>query len=115
MLKSKNYFSISEVSELLKIKQHVIRYWDSQFDGISTRLGNKKRRFFNQINIKKLETLKKLLHTDGKSHYSLAMAKKILSGNIIDKKLVSLNKPKNNKAYINKLMDVSENLKNLLK
>ena len=41
---NKTYKSISEVSELLKIKKHVIRYWDSNFEDISTRLGDKKRR-----------------------------------------------------------------------
>ena len=46
-MKNKYYKSISEVSEILKIKQHVIRYWDSQFDGISTRLGERKRRYFS--------------------------------------------------------------------
>ena len=46
----KNYRSISEVSELLKIKQHVIRYWDSQFEGVSTRLGDSKRTIFNRKN-----------------------------------------------------------------
>ena len=42
-----------EISKKLKIKQHVIRYWDSQFDGISTRLGERKRRYFSSKNIKK--------------------------------------------------------------
>ena len=56
----KNYQSISEVSELLKIKQHVIRYWDSQFEGVSTRLGQRKRRIFNPKNIKKFTNFKKV-------------------------------------------------------
>ena len=34
-MKDKKYKSISEVSELLKINKHVIRYWDTKFDGIS--------------------------------------------------------------------------------
>ena len=74
----KKYKTIKEVSNLLNINQHVIRYWDSQFNGVSTRLGYRKRRFFNQKNIKKLQTLKKLLHTNGKSHHSLEMARKII-------------------------------------
>ena len=48
---NKTYKSISEVSELLKIKKHVIRYCDSNFEDISTRLGDKKRRIFNKKNI----------------------------------------------------------------
>ena len=112
---NKNYRSISEVSELLKIKPHVIRYWDSQFDGISTRLGDGKRRFFNAINIKKLQILIKLLHTDGKSHYSLVMAKKIMADSTFEKKINLSTKDDNKNTDINKLISVSKNLKMLLK
>ena len=58
-MKDKQYISITEVSKLLNINAHVIRYWDSKFDGISTRLSDNKRRFFNNSNIKKLSELKK--------------------------------------------------------
>ena len=54
-MKDKKYKSITEVSELLKINKHVIRYWDTKFDGISTRLSDNKRRFFSSENIKKLQ------------------------------------------------------------
>ena len=75
-MNNKTYKSISEVSELLKIKKHVIRYWDSNFEGISTRLGNKKMRIFNLKNIQNLHELKNILYKDGKSCYSLELAKK---------------------------------------
>ena len=114
-MKNKNYKSISEVAEILKIKQHVIRYWDSQFDGISTRLGERKRRFFNLKNFKKLQTLKKLLHTDGKPHHSLEMARKIIESNIIEKKFNLSTKQIHNKSDINQLINISTNLKKLVK
>ena len=114
-MRNKNYISISEVSEILKIKQHVIRYWDSQFDGVSTRLGERKRRFFNTKNIKKLQTLKKLLHTDGKSHHSLEMARMIIEGSVFEKKINLSHKENNKKTDINALVDVSKNLKKLIK
>ena len=74
-MSDKTYKSISEVSELLKIKKHVIRYWDSNFEGISTRLGKKKMRIFNLKNIQNLHELKNILYKDGKSCYSLELAK----------------------------------------
>ena len=114
-MKNKNYKSISEVSEKLKIKQHVIRYWDSQFDGVSTRLGERKRRYFSTKNIKKLQTLKNLLHTEGKAHYTLEMARKIIKGNIIENKLNLLPEQSYSKININELNIVSENLKKILK
>ena len=115
MSKNKNYKSISEVSEILKIKQHVIRYWDSQFANVSTRLGARKRRFFNLQNIKKLQTLKKLLHTNGKSHYSLEMAKKLIEGKIMESKFNLSSEQSHYKMGIHKLTNVSENLKRLLR
>ena len=114
-MSNKPYKSISEVSDLLKLNKHVIRYWDTKFDGVSTRLGDRKRRFFNQKNIKKLQTLRKLLHTDGKSHHSLQMAKMIIEGNMIDKNSNLSNTQIQNKSNINKLISVSENLSELLK
>ena len=115
VIKNKNYQSISEVSEILKIKQHIIRYWDSQFNGVSTRLGYGKRRYFNQKNLKKLQTLKKLLHTNGKSHHSLEMAIKIIEGNMIEKKINLTVKDDHKNSNINKLINISENLKKLIK
>ena len=115
ILKNKNYKSISEVSEILKVKQHVIRYWDSQFNGVSTRLAPRKRRIFNQKNIKKLQALKKLLHTNGKSHHSLEMARKIIEGNMIEKKIKLTVKEDHKNSNINKLINISENLKKLIK
>ena len=112
-MSNKTYLSISEVSELLKIKKHIIRYWDSNFEGISTRLGNNKRRIFNSKNIQNLNELKNILYKDGKSCYSFELAKKL-----INKKESHLkedqNVPKNN-VYINKLYEISLNLKKIIK
>ena len=112
-MNNKTYKSISEVSELLKIKQHVIRYWDSNFEGISTRLGNNKRRMFNSKNIQNLNELKNILYKDGKSCYSLELAKKLITKkhNIINN---SFNKS-DLSNYINSLYEISQNLKKIIK
>ena len=109
---NKTYKSISEVSKLLDIKKHVIRYWDSHFEGISTRLGNKKRRIFNLNNIQNLNELKNILYKDGKSCYSLELAKKLINKkNNISKD--NYNKTEKN-TYINKLQEISQNLKKII-
>ena len=83
-MNDKKYKSISEVSKLLRIKKHVIRYWDSKFDGLSTRLNNKQR-YFNDDNIQRL----KILNQKGKKNTSLTIAnnslKKTLNANVIKK------------------------------
>ena len=57
----------------------MIRYWDTKFDGISTRLSDNKRRFFSYENIKKLQDLKNILYQNGRHNYSFDLAKKIVS------------------------------------
>ena len=64
----KQYKNIKEVSKLLNIKEHVIRYWDSidpktekiKIQGLSTR-NRGGTRYFNRDNIYKLEQLKDVL------------------------------------------------------
>ena len=122
-MSDKHYKSINEVSELLNIDKHIIRYWDSidkkngelRFEGISTRLKGSKRRHFSKENIKKLEELKNILYHNGRHNYSLDLAKKI-----VNKKSLSNNLPQNEIAKqtsidIKKLIEISENLKILLK
>ena len=114
-MKDKKYKSIAEVSELLKINKHVIRYWDAKFDGISTRLSDNKRRFFNIENIKKLQELKNILYQNGRHNYSFDLAKKIVSDKS-KKNEVSINsKIEKAKFSIVKLQEISNNLKELLK
>ena len=83
---NKKYLNISEVSKMLQIEEHKIRYWDSidpktnkyRIDGISTK-SKGGTRYFNRENIKKLEKLKNILY-DGKNHnYSIKIADRILS------------------------------------
>lgn len=117
----KKYKSIREVSEILDLNMHIIRYWDSKFSGISTRLNNNTRRFFNNENIRLLKDLKSTLYSDGKQIYSLDLAKKIIENRNISpkhikattsnlEKTTSLSKDFN----IDELKKISDNLKKLL-
>jgi len=83
---NKKYLNISEVSRILQIEEHKIRYWDSidpktnkhRVEGLSTK-SKGGTRYFNKENIKKLVKLKNILY-DGKTHnYSIKLADKILT------------------------------------
>ena len=113
-MKDKKYKSIAEVSELLKINKHVIRYWDTKFDGISTRLSDNKRRFFNIENIKKLQELKNILYQNGRHNYSFDLAKKIVGNQSKKNEISIINKISQAKFNIVKLQEISNNLKELL-
>ena len=114
-MKDKKYKSITEVSELLKINKHVIRYWDTKFDGISTRLSKNKRRFFSIENIKKLQEIKNILYQNGRHNYSFDLAKKIVGNKSKNNEISIISKSDKNKFNIVKLQEISNNLKELLK
>tara|TARA_A100000164_G_scaffold367637_1_gene389839 strand:+ start:1185 stop:1565 length:381 start_codon:yes stop_codon:yes gene_type:complete len=83
---NRKYLNISEVSKMLQIAEHKIRYWDSidpqtkkyRVDGISTK-SNGGTRYFNRENIKKLQKLKDILYDGKKQNYTIKLAEKILS------------------------------------
>ena len=86
---NKKYLNISEVSKMLQIEEHKIRYWDSvdpktnkhRVEGISTK-SKGGTRYFNKENIKKLQKLKNILYDGGNQNYSIKLAEKILTSNI---------------------------------
>ena len=83
---NKKYLNISEVSKMLQIEEHKIRYWDSldpktrkfRIEGISTK-SKGGTRYFNKENIKKLQKLKNILYDGDNHNYSIKLADKILA------------------------------------
>ena len=86
MMNNKKYLNISQVSEMLNIEEHKIRYWDSKdpktnkyrIEGISTK-SKGGTRYFNKENIKRLQMLKGILYDGKKQNYSIHLAEKILT------------------------------------
>ena len=82
----KKYLSISEVSQILNIKEHVIRHWDSidpktnkfRIDNLSIRTKGGTR-FFDKNHIKRLSKLKNILVQNDKRNFTLDLASKIIS------------------------------------
>jgi len=113
-MSEKTYKSISEVSKILNLRKHVIRYWDSKFDGLSVRLNTNKQRFFNNENIRKLREIKDILYKNGKHNHSLDLANTIANKKNInlydEKKLI----PLSTKDYIYELKQIAQSLKNIL-
>ena len=115
---NKKYLNISEVSKLLQIEEHKIRYWDSidpktkkyRIEGISTK-SKGGTRYFNMENVKKLKKLKKILYEGDSQNYSIKLAEKILNSKIKsdikkDKTIIDyqyLNNVENIKQILNKM------------
>ena len=83
MIFKKTYYSISEVSKMLSIKEHTIRSWYSKIPDLSKRNDMDKRnnkdrsRFFNSKQVEKLSKLNEIL----KKNDSITLAYEILSKN----------------------------------
>ena len=113
----KTYYSISEVSKMLSIHEHTLRFWDSKLPDLSTRDQKGKSRFFNHKQIEKISKINEIL----KNNDSLKMAFQIISGKS-KSSLMLFNQDKNKKTLdslnnikkIEKLRLVSNKLKNLI-
>ena len=62
---NKRYFTIGEVSKITKIKTHILRYWEKEFDMLepSKRTGN--RRYYSQNDILTILKIHELISIQG--------------------------------------------------
>ena len=58
----KLYYSISEVSDLVGVKPHVLRYWETQFKMLRPRKGRGGARMYRKREIETLFEIKQLLY-----------------------------------------------------
>ena len=117
MILKKTYYSISEVSKMLNIQEHTIRFWNSKLPDLSIRNNKGKTRFFNLKQIEKLSKLNDIL----KKNNSISLAYEILSKNnnkISQIDSVNSSEKKSdsnlNQLNANKIRVISNNLKSLI-
>jgi DNA-binding transcriptional MerR regulator len=61
----KLYYSISEVAELVDVKAHVLRYWETQFKMLHPRKNRAGNRNYRVKDVKMALRIKKLLYDEG--------------------------------------------------
>ncbi len=61
-LPDKIYFKIGEVGELLGLKAHVLRYWESEFDVLRPTKSKSGQRLYRRRDVEILSLIKDLLH-----------------------------------------------------
>ncbi|WP_445678635.1 MerR family transcriptional regulator [Radicibacter daui] len=57
--------TISEVSEILDVPQHVLRFWETKFSQVKPLKRGGGRRYYRPEDIEILRAIRKLLHMDG--------------------------------------------------
>ena len=69
------YFRIGEVSSIIGVDPHVLRYWESEFKVIKPRRAASKQRLYRRKDVENLLRIKTLLHDEG---YTIAGARRLL-------------------------------------
>ena len=72
---SKLYRSISEVADLVGVKQHVLRYWETQFSMLRPRKNRAGNRMYRPDEVKLLLRIRELLYD---RRYTIAGARRTL-------------------------------------
>src|SRR5690606_28265948 len=75
-LPDKLFFRIGEVSELVGVEAHVLRYWESEFR-LRPQRSSSGQRMYRRKDIARFLRIRKLLHEEG---FTIAGARKALSG-----------------------------------
>ena len=71
----KLYYSISEVSKITEVEQYVLRYWETEFEGLKPQKNRAGNRIYTNKDIQFIMQIKNLLRD---KKYTISGAKKIL-------------------------------------
>ncbi len=111
MKNSDAYKTIGEVSELLQIPQHILRFWEDSFAQLKPLKRKGGRRLYSESDINLLRRIKVLLYDEG---YSIKGVKKYLSKNKIDN-IKTEGKLKVSEEVSLKLKEIVDNLNKIKK
>jgi DNA-binding transcriptional MerR regulator len=78
VLFSKQYYTMGEVSEMFRVNQSLLRFWETEFDILQPRKNKKGDRYFRPIDIKHLHLIYHLLR---QKKYTIEGAKDFLKKN----------------------------------
>lgn len=71
----KIFFSISEVAQIVKVKPHVLRYWETEFINLKPEKSEAGQRRYRQKDLDLIQKIKSLLYD---KKYTISGAKEVL-------------------------------------
>ncbi len=74
----KLYYSIGEISALTGLDQHVLRFWESEFDQLTPKKNRAGRRIYTSEDLETVRTIQYLLK---ERRYTIEGARQVLAGN----------------------------------
>lgn len=87
-LPDKLYFKIGEVKDIVGVKQHVLRYWESEFPTIRPQKSKTNQRLYRRKDVEAVLAIKHLLY---EKKFTIEGAKKYLKKEGIEASLPPLN------------------------
>ncbi len=105
LVPNKMAFKIGEISNMLGLKKHVLRYWESEFQGLKPKKSNNNQRMYTRREIELLLIIRKFLYVDKFSISGTQRALKYWKKEKKQKKILSLT---------NKLDNFQDDLKSLI-
>jgi len=75
----KLYYKIGEVAALLKVKTHVLRYWETEFKALQPVKSRTNQRLYRREDVETALLIKDLLYRQG---FTIAGARKKISSNL---------------------------------
>jgi DNA-binding transcriptional MerR regulator len=60
----REYFSIGEVCELLELKPHVLRYWETQFEELTPPKNRSGKRVYRPTEVELIALIQRLVHEE---------------------------------------------------
>ena len=73
----KRYFTIGEVSDLCRVKPHVLRYWEQEFPQLAPLKRRGNRRYYQRQEVMLIRQIRSLLYEHG---FTIGGARQRLSG-----------------------------------
>ena len=103
--------TISEVTELLNVPQHVLRFWESKFTQIKPMKRGGRRRYYRPEDLLVLERIRDLLYTDG---YTIKGVQNILKKEINETNVIKRDFSHKERAELNSIILDLEEIRGLL-
>ena len=101
VLFSKMYYSMSNVADMFKVNQSLIRFWENEFDILKPKKNGKGDRLFRPEDVKNLKLIYHLLR---ERKYTIEGAKEFLKKNKgADEKFMMIESLKKLKGFLNEL------------
>ena len=101
VLFSKMYYSMSNVADMFKVNQSLIRFWENEFDILKPKKNGKGDRLFRPEDVKNLKLIYHLLR---ERKYTIEGAKDFLKKNKgADEKFMMIESLKKLKGFLNEL------------